>query len=267
MVGHETRWGAGAARSRRDAATGLHRLFTAEMGNEISWLLPVALLAIVFGGYAAARGRIGRDEWAAVVSWGGWLVVTGLVFSYMRGTTHPYYTVALAPAVGAHDRLGLGLGVAAQVGVGRSDAQWPCAGVRRMVVVGSAAPQPLRSAMAAGSPAGHGSGRGGVRSRRGRRSSRASGWCSARLSRRRAWSRSRVATAATPALTAPSHRSRPRAIGDATAGEARRHRAGWATRRPTEISRRCWRRDHTHGRRRPTARNRRRPSSSRRTRR
>jgi 4-amino-4-deoxy-L-arabinose transferase-like glycosyltransferase len=33
--------------------------------------------------------------------WGGWLVVTGLVFSYMQGTIHPYYTVALAPAIAA----------------------------------------------------------------------------------------------------------------------------------------------------------------------
>jgi 4-amino-4-deoxy-L-arabinose transferase-like glycosyltransferase len=33
--------------------------------------------------------------------WSGWLVVTGLVFSYGKGIIHPYYTVALAPAIGA----------------------------------------------------------------------------------------------------------------------------------------------------------------------
>jgi hypothetical protein len=33
--------------------------------------------------------------------WGGWLLVTGLVFSYMQGIIHPYYMVALAPAIGA----------------------------------------------------------------------------------------------------------------------------------------------------------------------
>jgi 4-amino-4-deoxy-L-arabinose transferase-like glycosyltransferase len=38
---------------------------------------------------------------AAIVLWGGWLVVTAVVFSYMQGTVHPYYTVALAPAIGA----------------------------------------------------------------------------------------------------------------------------------------------------------------------
>jgi 4-amino-4-deoxy-L-arabinose transferase-like glycosyltransferase len=31
--------------------------------------------------------------------WGGWLVVTALVFSYMSGIIHPYYAVALAPAI------------------------------------------------------------------------------------------------------------------------------------------------------------------------
>ena len=34
-------------------------------------------------------------------TWGGWLLVTGLVFSYMSGIIHPYYTIALAPAIGA----------------------------------------------------------------------------------------------------------------------------------------------------------------------
>jgi 4-amino-4-deoxy-L-arabinose transferase-like glycosyltransferase len=33
--------------------------------------------------------------------WGGWLVVTLLVFSFMQGIFHAYYTVALAPAVAA----------------------------------------------------------------------------------------------------------------------------------------------------------------------
>jgi 4-amino-4-deoxy-L-arabinose transferase-like glycosyltransferase len=33
--------------------------------------------------------------------WGGWLLITGVVFSYMKGVVHPYYTVALAPAIGA----------------------------------------------------------------------------------------------------------------------------------------------------------------------
>ena len=33
--------------------------------------------------------------------WGGWLVVTAATFSFMAGIFHAYYTVALAPAIGA----------------------------------------------------------------------------------------------------------------------------------------------------------------------
>jgi 4-amino-4-deoxy-L-arabinose transferase-like glycosyltransferase len=86
--------------------SGLHRLFVSEMGNEISWLLPVALFALCFGIYLSLRGTLGRGEKAALVTWGGWLVLCGVVFSYMDGMVHPYYTVAMAPAIGA--LIGLG---------------------------------------------------------------------------------------------------------------------------------------------------------------
>ena len=85
--------------SRLGGGTGLGRLFTAEMANEISWLLPAALLAVVFGTYLVARGRLSRGEKAALTMFAGWLLVSALVFSYMSGMVHPYYTVAMAPAV------------------------------------------------------------------------------------------------------------------------------------------------------------------------
>ena len=85
--------------SRLGGGTGLGRLFTAEMANEISWLLPAALLAVVFGVYLVARGRLSRGEKAALTMFAGWLLVSALVFSYMSGMVHPYYTVAMAPAV------------------------------------------------------------------------------------------------------------------------------------------------------------------------
>jgi 4-amino-4-deoxy-L-arabinose transferase-like glycosyltransferase len=99
------KWG-GAAFRPMSAATGAHRLFGGEFGNEISWLLPVALFVVGFGAYLAVRRQLSRDECAALVSWGGWLLVTGLVLSFMHGTVHPYYTVALAPAVAALVGLG-----------------------------------------------------------------------------------------------------------------------------------------------------------------
>ncbi|WP_437437410.1 glycosyltransferase family 39 protein [Tsukamurella pulmonis] len=90
-----------------DAATGtsfggtpsLARLFSNEFGNEISWLLPAALLVLVIGLVLVARRRLERDLALGLTVFGTWIVVTGVVFSYMSGTVHPYYTVALAPAI------------------------------------------------------------------------------------------------------------------------------------------------------------------------
>ncbi|OZF53373.1 glycosyl transferase [Rhodococcus sp. 14-2470-1a] len=89
----------GAAGSSFGGSTGLDRLFGSEMGIQISWLIPAALVALVFG--LIARGRAPRTDLlrASLVLWGGWFLVTGSIFSYMSGTIHPYYTVALAPAV------------------------------------------------------------------------------------------------------------------------------------------------------------------------
>ena len=42
-----------------------------------------------------------RPRPRGLLLWGGWLLVTGAVFSFMDGTIHPYYTVALAPAIAA----------------------------------------------------------------------------------------------------------------------------------------------------------------------
>jgi 4-amino-4-deoxy-L-arabinose transferase-like glycosyltransferase len=82
-------------------STGITRLFSAEMGGQVTWLLPAALIAIAALAWLSLRAP--RSDWsrAAVLVWGGWLLVTGLVFSYMSGIIHPYYTIALAPAIGA----------------------------------------------------------------------------------------------------------------------------------------------------------------------
>jgi 4-amino-4-deoxy-L-arabinose transferase-like glycosyltransferase len=54
-------------------------------------------------GGLVAVGRAPRTDLrrGALILWGGWLLVTGLVFSYMAGIFHAYYTVALAPAIAA----------------------------------------------------------------------------------------------------------------------------------------------------------------------
>ena len=38
---------------------------------------------------------------AGLIVWGGWLVLTGVIISFASGIIHPYYTVVLAPAIGA----------------------------------------------------------------------------------------------------------------------------------------------------------------------
>jgi 4-amino-4-deoxy-L-arabinose transferase-like glycosyltransferase len=79
--------------------TGITRMFDGVMGGQISWLLPAAL-AFILVGLWVTRHTVRTDRTrAAVIVWGGWLVVTALVFSFMQGIFHEYYTVALAPAI------------------------------------------------------------------------------------------------------------------------------------------------------------------------
>ena len=82
-------------------ATGLTRMFDTEQGGQISWLLPAALILLIGGLVLTARAARTDRVRAGLVLWGGWLVITGLVFSLMQGIFHAYYTVALAPAIGA----------------------------------------------------------------------------------------------------------------------------------------------------------------------
>jgi 4-amino-4-deoxy-L-arabinose transferase-like glycosyltransferase len=81
--------------------TGVTRLFNADFGGQISWLLPAALLLLVAGlAVTWSRPRTDRTR-AALVLWGGWLVVTAAMFSFGQGIIHPYYSIALGPAIGA----------------------------------------------------------------------------------------------------------------------------------------------------------------------
>ena len=103
--------------------TGLFRLWTSNFGNQITWLAPIAFAAIILGLIAATPAKKGqvyfgrfylgkrghevdpdtvaRIRRAQIVIFGTWLVVTWLVFSFMAGIFHAYYTVALSPAIAA----------------------------------------------------------------------------------------------------------------------------------------------------------------------
>jgi 4-amino-4-deoxy-L-arabinose transferase-like glycosyltransferase len=81
--------------------TGLGRMFNAEYGTQIAWLLPAALLLLVAGLVISRKARRTNRTRAGLVLWGTWLVVTAVTFSLSQGIIHPYYSVALAPAIGA----------------------------------------------------------------------------------------------------------------------------------------------------------------------
>jgi 4-amino-4-deoxy-L-arabinose transferase-like glycosyltransferase len=94
-------FGGGGGNTSFGGDTGITRLFGASMGTEISWLLPAALIALVAGLWFTRHAPRTDRTRAALLLWGGWLLVTGIVFSYMKGTIHPYYMVALAPSIAA----------------------------------------------------------------------------------------------------------------------------------------------------------------------
>jgi 4-amino-4-deoxy-L-arabinose transferase-like glycosyltransferase len=82
-----------------DSPQGLTRLFTGEFGFEISWLLPAALIALVL--VLVSRGRRPRTDLvrAGALVFGIWMLVDGLLLSYMKSMVHPYYSFSFAPAV------------------------------------------------------------------------------------------------------------------------------------------------------------------------
>ncbi len=95
--------------------TGLGRMFGSEIGAQVAWLIPAAL---VLGAAALWLARGHRLTQAALTLWLGWLLVTGLTFSLMAGIFHSYYTVALAPAIAAL------VGIGAVVLWQRREALW-----------------------------------------------------------------------------------------------------------------------------------------------
>jgi 4-amino-4-deoxy-L-arabinose transferase-like glycosyltransferase len=86
---------------------GWTRIFSGEFGFEIGWLVPAALLATVL--IVVSRGRAPRTDLtrAAAILFGGWLVVDGLVLSFMHGSIHAYYCLSIAPPMAAMFAIGV----------------------------------------------------------------------------------------------------------------------------------------------------------------
>ncbi|MFD9000749.1 ArnT family glycosyltransferase [Streptomyces sp. NPDC059582] len=101
--------GGGAGGTGQWGETGWDRMFNSEIGGQISWLLPAALVLLVAGLVATRRHSRTSVTRGAFLVWGGSLLMTMVVFSYMAGIFHQYYTVALAPYMAAV--IGMGAGV------------------------------------------------------------------------------------------------------------------------------------------------------------
>ncbi|WP_328901248.1 glycosyltransferase family 39 protein [Streptomyces sp. NBC_00441] len=89
--------------------TGIGRMFNSEVGAQISWLLPAALILLVAGIWLTWRANRTDTARAAFLAWGSSLLMTAAVFSFMAGIFHQYYTVALAPYLAA--LIGMGVTV------------------------------------------------------------------------------------------------------------------------------------------------------------
>ena len=102
LTGNETgsvTGGTQTATSGSWGATGITRLFNSEIGGQISWLIPAAVILMI--GAFIAIGRAPRTDLkrGVLLLMSAWFVVTGLVFSFAGGIFHPYYTVALAAPI------------------------------------------------------------------------------------------------------------------------------------------------------------------------
>ncbi|MEV6074395.1 glycosyltransferase family 39 protein [Streptomyces sp. NPDC052069] len=93
--------GGGGGRGGGWGETGVGRMFNSEIGSQISWLLPAALILLAAGVWLTWKAKRTDTARAAFLAWGGSLLMTAVVFSFMAGIFHQYYTVALAPYVAA----------------------------------------------------------------------------------------------------------------------------------------------------------------------
>jgi 4-amino-4-deoxy-L-arabinose transferase-like glycosyltransferase len=99
---------------------GLLRMVSTAVGGQVAWLIPLALAGLGAGLWAARGSRRADLGRAGYMFWGAWAISTMILFSETRGIFHPYYTVALAPAIAAL----AGGGVTAMWSLGRRSRWW-----------------------------------------------------------------------------------------------------------------------------------------------
>ena len=85
---------------------GILRLFNPQLAGQVSWLLPLALLALVSGIARAKWKQPLERETLFYLLWAGWLIPAIFFFSY-GGLIHRYYLDMLAPPIAALSAVGL----------------------------------------------------------------------------------------------------------------------------------------------------------------
>lgn len=87
--------------SQETGEPGIARFFIAPLSKQMSWLLPFALLSLVLAIFGAPIRLPLEPIHKALLLWGGWLLTCLVFFSTIEGIFHAYYTIMLAPPLGA----------------------------------------------------------------------------------------------------------------------------------------------------------------------
>lgn len=116
--------------SNETGSPGVFRFFLSPLSKQMSWLLPFALMALVFTAFAARLRLPLEAEHKALLFWGGWLVTCLVFFSAVSGIFHAYYAIMLAPALGG--AVGMGF---AQLYRWSERSPWALAGLVFSVLV------------------------------------------------------------------------------------------------------------------------------------
>ncbi len=96
--GGATAGAGGGAGSFGTGTAGVLRLFEAQLGSQIAWLLPFALLTILALAWQRRWRFRGDPQQQSLLLWGVWLLTMGVFFS-VAGFFHQYYLTVMAPAV------------------------------------------------------------------------------------------------------------------------------------------------------------------------
>lgn len=91
-------------------SAGPFRLFQSDLGSQIGWYLPRAILGLIAGWFGfrkrGAKWYHVSEEQSEVLLWAGWFVPVYGFFS-VASFFHPYYTIMLDPAIAALTAIGV----------------------------------------------------------------------------------------------------------------------------------------------------------------